>query len=224
LTNAFAELGRQFKRDTGVEVLFTFGSTGLLARQLRERAPFDMFAAASASFVDDVVRQGVCDGRTRALYGRGRLALWQRPGSAKGTALEGLRAPAFKRIALANPEHAPYGTAAREALITAGLWTELEPRLVYGENVRQTLQLAESGNVEAALVALSLVIDDRAGTWQLVDEQLHQPIDQELVACSAGNNRAGGRRFAAYVSSAGGRASMKRFGFLLPGESLVSAQ
>lgn len=222
LARAFAELGRDFEREQGEHVEFTFGSTGLLARQLRERAPFDMFAAASASFVQDVVRAGVCDGKTSAPYGRGRLALWSKDAPLRS--LEALRDPAIKRIALANPEHAPYGRAAREALSSGGLWAELEPRVVYAENVREALQFASSGNAEAALVALSLVIDRADGHLLQLDQALHQPIEQVLVACSAGANEGGGKRFAAYVNTPHGRAVMRRYGFLLPGETLVSAQ
>jgi len=221
LARAFDELGHDFERATGQAVAFTFGSTGLLARQLREGAPFDVFAAASASFVDDVVQAGACDGTTRAAYGRGRLALWS-PNDTAPASLAALGDPTYRRIAIANPEHAPYGKAAREALRAAGVWDAIEPRIVYGENVRQTLQLAQTGNVEAALVALSLVIDDRSRRFLPIDEQLHAPIDQALVACTHGKQSEGGRRFAAYVGSPAGRAVMRRYGFLLPGETLVS--
>lgn len=221
LSAAFAELGKAFEKQTGNKLLFTFGATGLLARQLRERAPFDVFAAASASFVDDVVAAGACDARTRAKYGRGHLALWTRDEQAE-LSLAALRDARFKRIAIANPEHAPYGKAAREALVSAGLWSELEPRVVYAENVRQALQFAESGNAEAALVALSLVLTLREGRFVQVDTALHRPIEQELVVCRHGKNERAGRSFAEFVSSPAGRAIMRRYGFLLPGETLAA--
>jgi len=220
LVMAFTALGGEFERATGERVQFTFGSTGLLARQLRERAPFDMFAAASASFVDQVVQAGVCDGRTRALYGRGRIALWVKQAAGAPSTLEALRAPRFKRIAIANPEHAPYGRAARQALEQKQLFGELEPRIVYAENVRQALQYAQAGSVEVALVALSLVIADESGSFVQIDDGLHAPIDQELVACTQGARSEGGRRFAEYVAQRG-RATMRRYGFLLPGERQV---
>jgi molybdate transport system substrate-binding protein len=225
LTHAFEALGREFERDTGVTAQFTFGATGLLARQLRERAPFDAFAAANAEFVDGVVAAGVCDGQTRAPYGRGHLALWThiRAGSVP-TRLDELLEPRFARIAIANPEHAPYGKAARQALTASGLWSQLSPRIVHAENVRQALQFADSGNAEVALVALSLVIDRDRARYLPIDQRLHGAIEQTLVACNHGQNGAGGREFARYVNGPRGRAVMKRFGFLLPGETLVSAQ
>jgi molybdate transport system substrate-binding protein len=225
LSGAFVALGRDFERETGQAVAFTFGSTGLLARQLRERAPFDLFAAAASSFVDDVVRADVCDGATRARYGRGRLALFSKRGHAPAPrTLADLLEPRFTRVAIANPEHAPYGRAAREALSRAGLWSRLEPRIVYAENVRQALQLAQTGNVEVALVALALVVADDSGAHVAIEEHLHGAIDQELVVCSAGKNAQGGRAFAAYLGSPAGRAVMRRYGFLLPGDPQVVRQ
>ena len=226
LAGAFTELARDFERDTGRKVVVTFGSTGLLAKQISQGAPFDLFAAASASFVDDVVQAGACDDKSRALYGRGRLALFVRPDKLEAGApgeLAALLAPRFKRIAIANPEHAPYGRAAREALLRAGIWQQLRPRIVYAENVRQALQLAETGNVEAALVALSLLVAEPGPHWSPVAERLHTPLDQELVVCTRGKSPEGGRSFASYVGSKQGRTVMRRFGFLLPAEGLVRA-
>jgi molybdate transport system substrate-binding protein len=224
LSLAFEELGRSFEQQTGQRVSFTFGSTGLLAQQLREGAPYDVFAAANVSFVDQVIHADACDAASKARYARGRIAVW--------TKATGLRPPAslaelaearFVRVAIANPEHAPYGQAAREALQKLGIWSQLQPKLVLGDNVRQTFQFAESGNVEAAVVALALVIHDRNDPWLLVDETLHRPIDQALVVCRHGKNQKVGRRFAEFVNSPPGRAVMQRYGFLLPGERLTQA-
>ena len=224
LAAAFSELGRDWERATGKRVAFTFGSTGLLARQIKERAPFDVFAAASSQFVEEVVRAGVCDPARRAPYGRGRVALYTKERGSLPDSLATLRDARFRRVAIANPEHAPYGKAAREALLHAGVWDELAPRIVYTENVRQAYQLARSGEVEAALVALALVIGEPEGTHLALEEQLHTPIEQELIACTAGANREGGHAFAAFVGSAHGREVMRRYGFLLPGEPGVSGK
>lgn len=218
---AFEDLGRSFEQHTGQRVNFSFGSTGLLAKQLREGAPFDVFAAANQSFVDEVVTAGACDGATKAAYARGRIAVWTKKGTMPPPkSLAELADPRFVRIAIANPEHAPYGRAAREALESAGAWRAIEPRLVLGENVRQTFQLAQTGNVEAAVVALALVVNDHENPWLLVEQSSHRPIDQALVVCGRGSNRAGGSAFARFVNSEGGRAIMRRYGFLLPGEKL----
>lgn len=223
LAAAFEVLGREFEAQTGRAVVFSFGSTGLLARQLREGAPFDVFAAANVSFVDEVVAAGACDGATKQPYARGRIAAWVRDGAAPASPAS-LVEPRFVRIAIANPEHAPYGMAAREALQRVGAWETIETRLVYGENVRQTLQLAESGNADAAIVALSLVIKHDLGAWTLIDESLHAPIDQALVACRHGSDIEGGKAFARFLDSDRGRAIMREYGFLLPGESAGSTR
>jgi molybdate transport system substrate-binding protein len=218
LTAAFDELAPLFERARGHRVTVTYGATGMLSRQIREGAPFDVFASADASVIDDLVERGHCDGATQAPYARGRLALVSRPGLARPASVEALLEPRFTRIALANPEHAPYGRAARAALRHTGLWDRLEPRVVYGQNVRQALQFAESGNADVALVALALV--QHAGQEHtLVAAARHPPIEQALVVCRHGASDMGGRAFADFVASPEGRVVMRRHGLLLPGES-----
>lgn len=222
LSHAFTDLARDFEAQTGRTVIFSFGSTGLLAKQLREGAPFDVFAAANVSYVDDVIAAGACDASSKAAYGRGRIALWSKRGTlAPPTTLVELADARFRRLSIANPEHAPYGQAARQALTHAGIWSTVESRLVLGENVRQTLQFADTGNVDAAIVALSLVVNDRENPWTLIDEAAHRPIDQALAVCTRGENRDGGEVFTRFVNSEAGRRVMRRYGFLLPGEEMV---
>jgi len=218
LTRAFEELGRAFEARPRQRVIFSFGATGLLAKQLREGAPFDVFAAANTAFVDEVVEAGACDAATQRPYARGHLVVWTKRGGVQPpSALAELGDARFKRISIANPDHAPYGLAARQALESSGLWERLKPRLVLGENVRQALQFAETGNVEAAIVARSLVIEDRDNPTLEVDGGLHRPIDQSLVVCTRGANREGGERFADFVASDEGKTIMARYGFSLPG-------
>lgn len=221
LTRAFEDMGKAYEAATKQPVALTFGASGMLQKQIASGAPFDVFASANASFVDSLVGKD-CLADTRAPYALGHLVLWSKPGLvAPAAKLEDLVHARFKRIAIANPESAPYGKAAKEALSKAGLWAQLEPRLVIGENIKQTMQYAESGNAEAALVALSLVID--APPYLRVDEAMHAPIDQTLVVCTHGENVEGGKAFARFVNSEPGRAIMRRYGLLLPGESLAAA-
>jgi molybdate transport system substrate-binding protein len=226
LAFAFEALAADFRKETGEELRFSFGSTGQLARQIAQGAPFDLFAAANVSFVEEVVAAGACDGGSQAHYARGRIVVWTPKGLAAPRTLAELADRRFVKVALANPEHAPYGRAAREALQAAGLWRALEGRLVYGENVQQTLKFAQSGNAEAALVALSLVsagpVQEQGGTALLIDDALHRPIDQALVVCRHGKNPAGGRAFAAMIASRAGREVMRRHGFVLPGVAQAS--
>ena len=123
-------------------------------------------------------------------------------------------------MAIANPEHAPYGQAAREALQSVGVWEQVSPKLVFGENVRQTLQYAETGNVDAAIVALSLSINSK-GRWVLISEKLHKPLNQALGVIRGTRHEAEAFRFASFVNSPQGRPIMRKYGFILPGEEPV---
>jgi molybdate transport system substrate-binding protein len=126
------------------------------------------------------------------------------------------------RIAIANPEHAPYGVAAREALEAAGLWDTVQPKLILGENVAQTLQYAETGNVDVAIVALSLsVAAGDAGRYVLIPANLHNPLDQALAVVGSTDHEAEARQFAAFVNTEAGREVMRRYGFILPGEEPI---
>lgn len=223
LALAFEEVGKAFEAKTGRRTIVTFGSTGLLAKQIAEGAPFDVFAAANVSFVDELVQKGAALGDTKALYARGRIVIWTRAEAASPPAsLADLADARFRKIAIANPEHAPYGRAAEQALAKAGILGAVKERLVYGENVRQALQFAQTGNVDAAIVALSLAIPS-GGRYVPVDDALHAPLDQALVVCARSGDVAGARAFAAFVNNPEGRAIMRRFGFLLPGESVADA-
>ena len=221
LALAFKEVGAAYQKQTGDKVIFSFGSTGLLERQIAEGAPFDLFAAANVSFANDAIQSGACTAEGKQLYARGRIVVWWRRDAKvePPRTIADLADKRFIKVAIANPAHAPYGQAARQALQKAGVWPQTGSKLVFGENVQQTLQFAQSGNAEAAIVALSLaVIAD--GGYLLIPESLHQPIDQELVVCgkdAARRRRA--RAFADFVNAPAGRAIMKRYGFLLPGET-----
>lgn len=224
LALAFEEVGAAYAKVSGVKPVFTFGSTGLLAKQLEHGAPFDGFAAANISFVDQVVAAGACDGGTKSLYARGRIVVWTKAGADLPARLEDVKDPKFSKIAIANPEHAPYGKAAKEALERAGVWPAVSSRIVFGENVQQTLSFAQTGNAEVAIVALSLAIVAKDGSYLSIDPSLHAPLDQALVACNRGTAKEAGKSFGDFVSSPEGRAIMKRYGFLLPGEVVAGAR
>ena len=219
LTPAFQEIGRQFEQSDGTKVTFNFGSTGQLAQQIEQGAPVDLFAAANVSFIEGLEKKNLILPDTRALYAQGRLTLWTRGDSpVKLERVEDLARPEFKKVAIANPEHAPYGAAAREALQTAGVWEAVSQKLVYGENISQTLQYAESGNVDAAIIALSLSTQSD-GRWVLIPAEMHKPLNQALGVIRGAKNEQGARRFAAFVNSEQGRAVMRKYGFVLPGEA-----
>jgi molybdate transport system substrate-binding protein len=213
LSPALPELNRAFAARHGETATFILGSSGLLARQLAEGAPFDLFLAADEAFADQAIRSGACDGESKRGYARGRLAVWWSRVNPAPRRLQDLADARFRRVALANPTHAPYGRAAEQALGRIGLLPALRPRLVFGENVKQALQHAQSGNAEVALVALSLARATKEGAFFVVDESLHDPLRQTLVVCWRGKRTALGRAFAEVVTSAEAQEILRRHGF-----------
>jgi molybdate transport system substrate-binding protein len=218
LTLAFGELGPLYEKATQQPVVFSFGATGMLERQIVEGAPFDVFAAANASFADDAVASGACLADSRTKYATGRIVLYAGTGAPLAPkALADLTDARIRKIAIANPDHAPYGHAAKVAMQRAGIWDAVSREIVYGENVQQTMQFAQSGNVDVAIVGLSLVITS-PGTWTLVPAELHDPLDQVMVACTHGKaGPAAGRRFIEFVRSDTARAVMHKYGLDLEG-------
>lgn len=214
LRPAFTELAEAFERDTGTTVTLSFGSSGQLARQLVNGAPFDLFASASAEDVETVLGAGRGDPATKTTYAYGRVVVWSRD---RAYALDDLAGDDVDRVAIANPEHAPYGRAAEEALRRAGLLGAVRPKLVLGENVADAQRLARSGEADAAIVALSLAIPS-AGAWTPIPARLHEPIEQALVVTGSGARGAAARAFAAAVNGREGRDVMRRYGFVRPGE------
>jgi molybdate transport system substrate-binding protein len=214
LAKAFEEVGREFTKKHGVKPVFTFGSSGLLAKQIAEGAPFDVYAAANISYIDEVVKAGACDGASKKSYARGRIVAWS--ASQKIGSLADLADPRFQKVAIAHPEHAPYGKAAKEALQAAGVWPQVEGKLVLAENIRQTLQWAQEGSADAAIVSLSLAPVAEGGRSLLIDEKLHAPLVQALAVCKHGGGAVAGQQFADYLTSPEGTAIMKRYGFSLP--------
>ena len=215
LTPAFEELGRAFEAAHKTKVVFVFGSTGMLTRQIENGAPMDLFAAANVSYIDQLEQKGLILPGTKAIYARGRITLWTSQDS--NVRLEGiadLARPEVTRVAIANPDHAPFGLAARQALETAGVWARVQPKLVYGDNIRQTLQYAETGNVEVAIVSLSLSVHSR-GRWTLIPEELHKPIDQGLGIIKTTKNEQAARSFITFLNGPEGREIMQKYGLTL---------
>jgi molybdate transport system substrate-binding protein len=215
LQKAFQELIPLFEKETGAKVTPVFGSTGLLSKQAEEGAPFDLLFAANEKFIADLETKGKLVAGTRQLYAIGRLVIWTRKGRPHPATLTDLAQPTYRRIAIANPEHAPYGAAAREAMQKAGVWPKVEPRLVYGENVQQTLQYAQTGNAQAAVVALSLAIG-ADGAYTLIPDTLHTPIRQAAAVLRQSKNAPLARQFSAFVLSQKGQKIMQKYGFTLP--------
>ncbi len=223
LAHAFTELVPAFTVQVPSDVKLTTGASGLLARQILQGAPFDLFLAANTGYIAQVVKAGACDGATQLQYARGRIVIWVKGEGGEKLSLPSLAEARFRHIAIANPEHAPYGMAAREALERAGVWARVADHLVYGENVQQTFELAQSGNADVAVVGLSLALGAKHGSWAMIDEASYTPIDQSLVVCKHGGNAQGAQRLADFLKAPAGRAILRKYGFLLPGETLSKA-
>lgn len=220
LADAFSEIGQQFTAETGIEVSFNFGSTGQLAQQIEQGAPVDLFAAASLSHIEGLEKKGLLRAESRRVYGVGRLVIWTRRDNLTDIkSVSDLRQPGIRRIAIANPEHAPYGIAAREALQSAGLWSDLAPHLVLAGNVREALHYAESGEVDVALVARSLCHPsggEAGGRWWLVPADLHQPLIQAMGIVSSSPKQLAAEKFCEAVTSDNGKKILGRYGFAVP--------
>lgn len=216
---AFTDIAALFEQQTGQKVTLVFGSTGQLAQQIENGAPYDLFAAANVSFIDQLAEKNLVIPDTIALYARGRivLAVNKESGLVVET-LADLLNPEIRQIAIANPEHAPYGVAAQEALQAAGVWEGIQDKLVLGENVRQTLQYIQTGDAEVGIVALS-VADVPEITWTLLDETLHNPLNQALGVVTSTKYEAVAREFAVFINGESGRPIMQKYGFILPGET-----
>lgn len=215
---AVEEIARAFEAQSNVKVTLSAGATGLLQRQATEGAPFDIFISADMTTPEALGAKGIIDAATVAPYADGVLVLWQPAGDGpRLSVLADLARPEFDglRLAIANPEHAPYGRAAKQTLENLGLWQKLEPNIVYGENVGQVLQFAKTGNVGAALLPLSLIRAETAGVIA-IDESLYDPIRQGLGIMTRTQHRAAAEAFIVYLRGPAGVAIMQRYGYKIP--------
>lgn len=225
LKYALAEIADAYRRETGSDVRIAYGSSGNFTQQIEHGAPFELFLSADEAYVERLAAKGYTrDAGT--LYAVGRVALFVPRGSplAADPALADLalavRDGRVRRFAIANPEHAPYGRAARDVLQHAGLWAAISPSLVLGENASQAMQFAAGGGAQGGIVPWSLTKAPevaKLGTAVLLPAQWHRPLRQKMVLMkSAGPQTAA---FHAYLGSPEARKIFVRHGFSLPGES-----
>ena len=218
LAFALRELTPLFENANGVEVTLSLGSTGNLAAQIENGARADVFFAADESYVDRLAAGGAVVPESRTLYARGRIVLaTPKDAVRRPNQLTDLLDPGIRRIAIANPLHAPYGKAAEQAMRKVGVWDTLRPKLVYGENVRQTLQFIQVGAVDAGIVALS-VANVPEIAWTPIDPGLHAPLNQAAAVVTRSRRPDVARAFIRFVVGPEARPTMKKYGFLLPGE------
>jgi molybdate transport system substrate-binding protein len=210
---------RQAHAGARTEVIY--GASGKLTTQIRNGAPFDVFLSADRAFAGELQRSGLVAGAPR-LYAIGHLVSWSAdPALGRLPLPELVRHPAVKRFAIANPEHAPYGRRAMEALQSQGLADAVKPKLVLGDNIAQAAQFIETGAAQAGLVALSLVLSPALagkGTHTRVPQAWHRPPEQALVVTRRAADNPLAHAFVAHLETPAARATLRRFGFALPGE------
>jgi molybdate transport system substrate-binding protein len=216
LMDVFAEMGRAFQAKTGMQVIFSYGSTAQLATQIDNGAPFDVFAAADTEHVDSLMAGKKLTADSRAIYALGQLALWIPGGEQTGFhELKDLSGPRIRFIAIAQPDLAPYGAASVEVLRRKGLWDSVQGKLVYGTSISMAKQFAASGSVNGAFTAYSLVLHEN-GTVLKIDPHLYKPIEQGMGIVAASSHQEGAKEFRSFLLGPEGRAILANNGYLLP--------
>jgi molybdate transport system substrate-binding protein len=216
------DLAGQFEKRTSTKVAISYGSSGNFRTQIENGAPFDLFFSADAQYPQQLVKARVVEAESLVVYAQGRLALWAPSGENLGLSekgVEALKDGRVVKIAIANPEHAPYGRAAVAALRRAGVYEQVKGKLVYGENVSQAAQFAQSGSAQVGIIALSLTFAEsmKDGERWEVPTRFYAPIEQAAVIVKASTNKTAAKGFLEFVRSKEGRKTLAKYGFALPG-------
>lgn len=195
----------QFTAQTGIRTTASYKSSAVLATSIINGAPFDLFMAADLSFPQKVIAAGLAEESAPVPYARGTLVLWTRNDTPfKQLSLDSLRDPALKTLALANPQHAPYGRAAQDALEHLSLYSALKPKLVIAENIAQAAQYADSGNAQIGMISLTSALTPRMkadGHYALVPRHAYLPILQGAVVIKSSQNAQAAERFVNFLAS-----------------------
>ena len=223
LSYAMNDIKANFEKETGCKVRLSLGSSGNFLTQIENGAPFDVFFSADIAYPKKLEADGLAAPGSTYLYAIGKIVLWTRNDSHLDLAHDFvvLRNPSVNKIAIANPEHAPYGRAAEEAFRKAGIYDAVKDRLVLGENISQAAQFVESGNAQVGIIALSLAVSPEMkdkGSYWVIPEDLHAPIQQGVVVMKGSQNPPGARQFLDYIKKPATVALLERYGFVLPGK------
>jgi molybdate transport system substrate-binding protein len=218
---AMSDLARQYEQKTGNKVNATYGSSGNFFSQIQNGAPFDAFFSADIDYPRKLEAVGLAAPGTLYEYAVGRIAIWTPPDSTVDVTKQGWAAlldASVQKIAIANPEHAPYGRAAVAALRKAGIYEQVAAKLVYGENISQAAQFVQSGNAQAGVVALSLATSPamKDGKRWEIPADMHSPIQQAAVVLKDAKNKEAAQAFLGFVKSEAGRATLTKYGFSFP--------
>jgi molybdate transport system substrate-binding protein len=215
LSETAQSLGSQFEAQTGIKAVFSFASTAQLTTQIENAAPFDVFLSADAQHVDQLDQKSLLMPGTPAPYAIGVLALWIPSASSPVHRIEDLVSPEVHTIAVAKPELAPYGQAAVDALHRAGIWDQVNSKIVYAENISMARQYGVSKNADAVFTAYSLVLKE-GGLVIQVSESLHEPIAQKLGVLASSTHKAEAKKFTDFLLHGKGRDVLTSFGYRTP--------
>lgn len=218
---ALDELAARNEKQTGRKVDISYGSSGNFFAQIQNGAPFDIFFSADIEYPRKLEAAGLAEPGTLYEYAVGRIVIWMPHDTRVDVPNLGWKAllkPSVEKIAIANPEHAPYGRAAVAALQKAGIYDQVRSKFVYGENIAQAAQFVQSGNAQAGIIALSLAASPamKGGQRWEIPVNIHPPIDQALVILNNAKDKEGARVFVALIKSNAGRRILESYGFTLP--------
>jgi molybdate transport system substrate-binding protein len=225
LSSALQEVAGNYEKRSGVDVKLSFGASGALTQQIQNGAPFDLFFSADTDYPRQLIAGGQADASTLYRYAVGRLVLWVPKDSPLEIERQGMSVlldPSVKKIAIANPQHAPYGRAAVAALKHYGLYEKASDRLVLGENVSQAAQFTESGNAQVGFVALAHAMAPAMqgkGKYWVVPTEAYPPLDQSVVALLHSAHRQEAAAFLQYLKTNEAMAVLRRYGFSPPNKS-----
>lgn len=226
LNFAFTELVGEFEKQTGEHVKLSLGSSGNFYSQIQNGAPFDLYFSADISYPEKLISEGLALPGSLYQYATGRIVLWVSNDSklevAKG--IDVLLDPSIRKIAIANPKHSANGRAAVSAMEHAKVYDRVKDKFVLGENVLQTAQSAQSGAADIGIIALSLALApsmQRLGTYWIIPQDAHPPINHGAAIVAASKNQEGAKRFLVFLKTPASRAVLQRYGFILPGSDVV---
>ncbi|WP_083944973.1 molybdate ABC transporter substrate-binding protein [Thiomicrospira microaerophila] len=214
LDEIHAEYLKTYPNDQ-VEVIY--GSSGRFSQQIENGAPFDLFFSASMDYPKDLQQKGFAATEPK-LYALGRIVIWSRRHDASQMNLNDLMERRYRRVAIASPDHAPYGVRAMEALQAAGIWDEIQPKIVIGENIAHTAQLIESGAANIGIIALALALNpqlSRHGGYSLIPEEMHQPLEQAYIVTQRAKDNPIAFRFAEFMEQPAAKQIMEKYGFVV---------
>jgi molybdate transport system substrate-binding protein len=218
---AMAELVEKFEEKSGTKVEVTYGSSGNFSSQIQNGAPFDVFFSADIEYPRRLAARGAAEPDSLYQYAVGRIVIWTPSDAQVDVARDGWKAlldARVQKIAIANPEHAPYGKAAVAAMQKAGIYEQVKTKLVYGENISQAAQFVQSGSAQGGIIALSLAVSlaMKDGKYWVIPAEMHAPIEQAAIVLRGARNKSGAVTFLEFVKSAAGREILSRCGFRPP--------